>query len=222
MTEVVLARALTDLPVDVAAVPGPPVPIVGSPYSLRAAAVADAAMVTEWMNRPHLVEAWEYEWPVERWRRHLQAQLDGTYSLPLIASLNGVPGGYLELYRAAKDSIAPHYDSDPYDLGLHAAIADTTLLNRGVGVGLLPQIIASVFAVEPRCRRVMFDPDHRNVAARRVCEVAGCGFLGEYDMANRRMALYAFDRPGPARVAASRGALGKRPARSAARSPNYG
>lgn len=88
----------------------------------------------------------------------------------------------------------PCYDADPYDLGLHAAIANTGLLNRGVGLDLLPQIIANLFAVEPQCRRVMFDPDHRNAAARRVCEAAGCEFLGEFDMSNRRMALYAFER----------------------------
>jgi RimJ/RimL family protein N-acetyltransferase len=195
MTEVVLARALPDLPDHVAHVPGPPMPAVGAPFSLRAAAVSDAPMVAEWMNRPHLVEAWEYDWPVERWQRHLQAQLAGTYSLPLIVDLDGIPGGYLELYRAAKDSIAPCYDADRYDLGLHAAIADTSLLHRGVGIGLLPQIIVSLFHVEPHCRRVMFDPDYRNSAARRVCEAAGCRFLGEYDMSNRRMALYAYDRP---------------------------
>jgi lysine N-acyltransferase len=40
----------------------------------------------------------------------------------------------------------------------------------------------------------MFDPDHRNTAARRVCEHVGCTFLGEHDMSNRRMALYALSR----------------------------
>ncbi|MBB3748274.1 RimJ/RimL family protein N-acetyltransferase [Mycolicibacterium sp. BK634] len=195
MTEVVLARALTDLPDEVAQVPAPPVPNVDPPYALRAATVSDAAMVAEWMNRPHLAEAWEYDWPVERWEAHLQAQLDGTYSLPLIASLNDVAGAYLEIYRAAKDSIAPCYDADPHDLGLHAAIADLGAVNRGLAPRLLPRIVANLFAIEPRCDRVMFDPDHRNTAARRLCEFVGCTFLGEFDMANRRMALYEFARP---------------------------
>ncbi|WP_431234732.1 GNAT family N-acetyltransferase [Mycolicibacterium psychrotolerans] len=195
MNEVVLARALAEVPHEVARVPAPVVPTVEPPYAVRVATAADAEMVAEWMSRPHLAQAWEYDWPVDRWRRHLQAQLDGTYSVPLIVSFDGVDDGYLELYRAAKDSIAPCYDADPYDLGLHAAIANTALLNRGVGIGLLPQIIANLFAIEPRCRRVMFDPDHRNAAARRVCEAAGCEFLGEFDMSNRRMALYAFERP---------------------------
>ena len=68
------------------------------------------------------------------------------------------------------------------------------LINRKVGPTVLAHIIRSVFTLEPRCTRIMFDPDHRNKAARRVCEHAGCVFLGEHDMANRRMALYALSR----------------------------
>ena len=151
-------------------------------------------MMSDWMNRPHLAEAWEYDWPSWRWQRYLQAQLDGTYSRAFIGSRRGQDLGYIELYRAAKDSIATRYAADPHDIGLHAAIADPTFVNRGFGPILLPRIVAGVFAREPRCRRIMFDPDHRNSGARRLCEYAGCSLLGEHDMANRRMALYALPR----------------------------
>ena len=146
------------------------------------------------MNRPHLAAAWEYDWPPSRWRRYLRAQLDGAYSRPFIGSLRGRDLSYVELYRAARDSIATRYAADPHDLGLHAAIADEKIVDRGFGPILLPRIVASVFEHEPRCRRIMFDPDHRNTGARRLCEVAGCTFLGEHDMANRRMALHALPR----------------------------
>lgn len=195
MTETALARELTDLPEEIRQVPAPPVPMLKDPYSLRVAGVGDAELVAEWMNRPHLAAAWEYDWPVARWRRHLDAQLEGAYSLPLIGALHGVDRAYLELYRAAKDSIVDRYDAHPHDLGLHAAIADEQFVNRGFAPLLLPRIVANVFEIEPACRRVMFDPDHRNIAVRRLCEYVGCRFLGEHDMANRRMALYAFDRP---------------------------
>ena len=122
----------------------------------------DADMISRWMNMPHLVEAWESAWPVSRWRDYLRAQLDGNYSRPFVGSMHGEDGGYVEVYRAAKDSIATRYHADPYDVGLHAAIAELTVVNKGLGPFLLPRIVASVFEVEPRCRRIMFDPDHRN------------------------------------------------------------
>ena len=98
------------------------------------------------------------------------------------------------MYCAAKDSIATRYAADPHDVGLHAAIAHLKFVNRGIGPILLPRLVASVVALEARSRRIMFDPDHRNSGARRLCEYAGCDFLGEHDMANRRMALYALSR----------------------------
>jgi lysine N-acyltransferase len=191
----VLPRELTSISDAVRGVGAPPTPTLAEPYAIRLASPdADAEMVSEWMNRPHLVEAWEYEWPASRWQRYLQAQLDGEYSRPFIGSFRGAPFGYIELYRAAKDSIAPQYDADPYDIGLHAAIAELKFVNRGIGPILLPRLVASVFELEPRCRRMMFDPDHRNTGARRLCDYAGCTFLGEHDMSNRRMALYALPR----------------------------
>jgi lysine N-acyltransferase len=192
----ILPRELTEgLPDEVRNVPPPPIPVLSEPYSLRLVDPdADAEMISEWMHLPHLVEAWESAWPAPRWRQYLRAQLDGNYSRPFVGSMHGQDGGYVEVYRAAKDSIATQYQADAYDIGLHAAIAELSVVNKGLGPYLLPCIVASVFELEPRCRRIMFDPDHRNRAARRLCEFAGCTFLGEHDMSNRRMALYALPR----------------------------
>jgi RimJ/RimL family protein N-acetyltransferase len=191
----VLPRELTEISDAVRAVGAPPTPALADPYRFRLVdPEADAALISEWMNRPHVVEAWEYDWPPERWHRYLYAQFEGEYSRPFIASFRGKEFGYIELYRAAKDSIAPRYDADPHDIGLHAAIADLKFVNRGIAPILLPRVVSSLFELEPRCRRIMFDPDHRNSGARAVCEYAGCDFLGEHDMANRRMALYALPR----------------------------
>jgi len=201
----ILPRELTEgLSDDVRDAPAPPTPVLADPYALRPVDPdTDAELISRWMNMPHLVEAWESDWPPSRWRDYLRAQVDGDYSRPFVGSMHGEEGGYVEVYRAAKDSIATRYDADPYDVGLHAAIAELSIVNKGLGPFLLPRIVASVFEVEPRCRRIMFDPDHRNTSARRLCEYAGCAFLGEHDMSNRRMALYALPRT-PADVPAQR------------------
>lgn len=192
-----LPRELTDISEAVRKVPPPPVPDLLPPYTVRVADPdgADAEIVAEWMNRPHLATTWEYDWPVTRWRNHLRAQVDGAYSLPLILSIDHVDRGYLEIYRAAKDAIARCYDSQPYDLGLHGAIADEEFMHRGLGALMLTKVVASLLVKDPACQRIMFDPDHRNTTVRRLCESLGCEFLGEHDMPNRRMALYALERP---------------------------
>lgn len=195
-TDVLLPRERTELPDELRMIPPPPAePELPAPYAFRLADPdSDADMISEWMRRPHLAEAWEYVWPASRWRRYLLAQLQGSYSRPFVASIDGCDHAYIELYWAAKDSIASRYEYDPHDLGIHAAIADPAIINRGIAQFVLPHFVASVLTSEPRCRRVMFDPDHRNTIARRFCESAGCVFLGEHDMSNRRMALYALPR----------------------------
>jgi lysine N-acyltransferase len=193
--EPILRRELTDIPDEVHDVPPPPVPELPAPYGLRLADPdADAEMIAEWMNRPHLAESWEYARPAAWWRRYLRAQLESSFSRACVGSLDGVDRGYIELYRAAKDSIATRYECDPYDLGLHVAVADLEYMKQGHIRYLLPHLLVSMFTLDPRCRRVMFDPDHRNVLARKFCESGGCVFLGEHDMSNRRMALYALPR----------------------------
>ena len=84
---------------------------------------------------------------------------------PVRRQLDGVDRGYVELYRAAKDSIVSRYEYDPYDLGLHVAVADSDYMKQGHVSYLLPHLPASMLNLDPRCRRVMFDPDHRNVGA---------------------------------------------------------
>jgi hypothetical protein len=57
----VLPRELTEISDAVRAVCAPPTPTLPDPYRLRLADPdTDAAMISEWMNHPHLVEAWEH------------------------------------------------------------------------------------------------------------------------------------------------------------------
>lgn len=192
----VLPRYLRDVAPEVLAVSAPPIPVLDEPYSVRVVDPSgpDTELITEWMHRPHLVTAWEQAWPAEKWRDHMAAQLATEYSRPVIVSFKDMPLAYLEFYRAAQDVIAPKYDAHPSDLGIHAAIADTAVVNRGFAPRVLPRLIVGLFDLDPDCQRVMFDPDVRNSGARRLCEFVGCKFLGEHELPSKRMALYAFER----------------------------
>ena len=159
----------------------------------RVAGPAEAPLVAEWMTGR--------TWPrrgstTGRWRAggYLRGQLAGTYSRPLIGSRRARTAA-TEVYRAAKDPSPRRYDCDPYDLGLHAAIADADLRRPGFGPLLLPRIVASVFARSRVASASCSTRTTETPRRARLCEFVGCTFLGEHEMANRRMALYALPRP---------------------------
>lgn len=69
----VLPRELTSVTDEVRTVPAPRTPVLAEPYSIRPADPSvDAELVSEWMNRPHLAEAWEYDNPPTWWRDFLR------------------------------------------------------------------------------------------------------------------------------------------------------
>ncbi|MGV7852815.1 GNAT family N-acetyltransferase, partial [Mycobacterium kansasii] len=70
----------------------------------------------------------------------------------MIGSIDGQDHAYVELYWAAKDSIATRYEWAPYDLGIHAGMADPEVTNKGIAQFVLPHLVASVLNAEPRCR----------------------------------------------------------------------
>ncbi|MDT3439452.1 MULTISPECIES: GNAT family N-acetyltransferase [unclassified Pseudofrankia] len=186
---------VTGLPPEVLAVPAPPLPVMPAPFVVRLAdPEADAELVSEWMSRDLLIHTWNSAWPADRWRRYLRAQLDSDFSRPLMLSYEDTTVGYLELYRASRDTISTFYDSDPWDLGLHAAVVMRSAMPaRGVEHGLR-SLVEGVFQAEPRCRRVVFEPDHRNTPARLVCKGAGCQELGLHHMPPRTIVLFAWPR----------------------------
>jgi RimJ/RimL family protein N-acetyltransferase len=204
---VVLARELTDLPDQVRAVPAPTTPHVDAPFALRPVdpASTDPELVAHWMSLPHLVQTWEQPWTAERWRADSAVRLAGQYSRPYLLEADlralGVadegmrPVGYLELYRVAKDECARLYDVDPWDVGLHIATGDPRLIGRGVMSGLLGSLARAIWTSEPRCGRIVADPDHRNARMRAALSRQGFRCLGEFDVrADRRIGLYARDR----------------------------
>lgn len=206
-SEVLLPRELAGVSEEVRAVPAPPVPALPTPYSLRLVDPSgeDPERIATWMALPHLAVTWEQAWSAERWRADSAARLMSTYSRPLILSYDmaaegrpegGVrPIGYVELYRVAKDECARIYPADPWDIGMHLALGIPHLARRGIISRSLQLMAEALFAAEPRCRRLIGDPDHHNVAIRRLLAKSGWHALGDHDIRpDRRITLHCLPR----------------------------
>ncbi|MEV0252308.1 GNAT family N-acetyltransferase [Nocardia sp. NPDC050712] len=202
-----LPRELTDIPDAVRRVPAPVLPTFEAPFTLRPAGSTDedAALITEWMSRPLLVQTWEQDMPLAWRQANLAAQLAGTYSLPCVLGYDFTAAdrpdlgrrevGYVELYRAAKDEISTLYHAHPHDMAFHIATADPNLVGKGIMSTWMRRLAEGVLAAEPECRRLMCDPDYRNGPMRRALEKIGWQLLGEFDIRpDRRIALYTLPR----------------------------
>ena len=99
------------------------IPWLRRTLTLHAATVEhDLASLHRWMNDPDVAHFWQEEGDEEKHRRYLQGLIDDPHMLPLIASIDGTPFGYFEVYWAKENRIAPFYDANDYDRGWHVLI----------------------------------------------------------------------------------------------------
>lgn len=189
-------REVTDgLAAAVVAAGPPPLPVLAPPWSIRALSASgdDPALVSRWMNEPHVDLFWEQAWSPERWASAIGEQLAGDHSRPCLVSHEGVPLAYVEIYRTPRDVVGLQYDADPYDLGIHLAIGDRARTGRGLGRALVRAVARGLAAADPRVRRVFADPDERHAMARRMFQGAGFHSLGLSDLGHKTAALYFYE-----------------------------
>ena len=147
----------------------------------------DLPLIQRWMNDPAVAEYWELAGPTERTTRHVHAQIELPHTQPLLARLSGRAIGYWELYQAAEDPLAAHYAAEPDDLGVHLLIGESDC--RGIGLGgVLLRALADAVQRE-KSRRLVAEPDERNIASVRAFATAGFLASGTLELPEKRATL---------------------------------
>ncbi|MGH3937318.1 MAG: GNAT family N-acetyltransferase [Pseudonocardiaceae bacterium] len=168
-----------------------PAPAVDAPWQVRPAEPhgADLDRVVRWMAQPHIEDFWQQAWSADRWAKEITTQRAGEHSLPCLVFQGGTAVAYLEIYRARQDRISALYPTEEHDLGVHVAIGEAGNTGRGLGRSLLRAIGEGLFAADPACRRVVAEPDVRNVASLRAFAAAGFRRCGELTLPEKTAAL---------------------------------
>ncbi|BAJ31156.1 GNAT family N-acetyltransferase [Kitasatospora setae] len=174
------------------------IPTPAGPLVLRTVDPAtDLDLLAGWMNDPDTDRWWALAGPPATTAAHLAAQLDGDgRSRPVLALLDAVPTGYFELYRADLDPLAAHYPARPHDLGVHLLLAPAAR-GRGLAAPLLAATAARLLEREPRCTRVLAEPDVRNAPSVRAFARAGFTRAADLDLPDKRAALMIRRRADP-------------------------
>ncbi|GAA4895106.1 GNAT family N-acetyltransferase [Streptomyces coeruleoprunus] len=164
-------------------------------FALRAVdPVADAGLVHGWMNDPEVAEYWEMAEPRDRIAAYLREQVGSGHSTPYLGCLDGTPMSYWELYRADLDPLHRHYEARPRDAGVHLLLGPSAYRGRGLGATLLRAVCDWRLRTDPYARRVVAEPDVRNVRSVRTFERAGFRLVRHIDLPDKRAAFMVRER----------------------------
>ncbi|MEL7486765.1 MAG: GNAT family N-acetyltransferase [Pseudomonadota bacterium] len=140
--------------------------------ALRAAAVADAAQIRAWDEKPHVIEAggawYEFDWAAEiardvDWREFRIAELDGRAI------------GVVQIIDPAREETGYWGDVAPNLRAIDIWIGEEDCLGRGFGTQMMRAALDRCFA--SGADAVLIDPLARNTRAHRFYERFGFRFV---------------------------------------------
>jgi aminoglycoside 6'-N-acetyltransferase len=146
---------------------------IGKPtIILRAATLADVALLRRWDEQPHVVESD----PNDEWGWEIELGRTPDWREQLIAEVGGRPIGFVQIIDPAREN--SHYWGDaPADLrAVDIWIGEADDLGKGHGTRIMQQVLARCFA-DPAVKAVLLDPLASNIRSHRFYERLGFRFL---------------------------------------------
>ena len=101
---------------------------------------------------------------------------------------------YWEIYRADLDLIARHYPARPHDTGVHLLLGPAEHRGRGTGGVLLRAVAERALRERHAARRVVAEPDIRNIPSIRAFLKAGFRYDRDLPLPGKHAALLVHDR----------------------------
>lgn len=181
-------------------IPEPVTPAMPNPWSVRVVQPdsRDVNQIHDWMHQEHVRSVMHKDWPLAEWEAEIREQLADTFMRPFIVSYGDRDTGYIELYRAKRDVVARTYDAGTHDIGLHGAHCEAETLREAYAFRFWLALLEGVFHTDPKCERVISEPDAGNAPVRKlctkVCEATDGRFAGEVELPHKRAALFLFER----------------------------
>lgn len=171
------------------------IPWVGQTLTFELAdADRDLSAFNRWMNNPRVARFWEEEGSLAQHHAYLQKQLADPHTLPLIGHFDGQPFGYFEVYWAKEDRIAPFYDAQDYDRGLHLLVGEEAFRGKAFYTAWFSSMCHYLFLDDPRTQRIVCEPRHDNLQQIANFDRNGFAKLKHFDFVHKRALLVMLSR----------------------------
>jgi RimJ/RimL family protein N-acetyltransferase len=168
---------------------------LGAWISLRTVDIElDLERFNRWQNNPRVASFWQEEGSLEQHRDYLDKLAADPHTVTLIGCFDDQPFAYFEVYWAKEDRIAPFYDVDDYDRGIHMLVGEENHRGPHKVASWLSALVHYLFLDDPRTQRVVAEPRADN--AKMIGHMQGQGFYceKEFDFPHKRAALMVVGR----------------------------
>lgn len=166
------------------------IPWLGKTFSFRAIDIErDLPMFNRWMNDPDVAKIWEEEGDLAKHRAYLEGIARDPHMYSMIASFDGEPFAYFEMYWCKESRIAPFYDVGDHDRGWHVLVGEPAFRGRAYATAWLTAISHYIFLCDPRTQRAMGEPRIDHVQQIRNLDKSGYAKVKEFDLPHKRAML---------------------------------
>ena len=157
--------------------------------TLRRATVEDAPLLRRWDDEPHVVASD----PTSDWQWETELAEDWPWRDQLIAEVDGVPIGFLQIIDPALEE--RHYWGDVRAnlRAIDIRIGEAAYRGRGHGARMMALAIGRCFA-DPQVEAILIDPMASNVRAIRFYQRLGFKLLEERVFGKDRCLVHRLDR----------------------------
>lgn len=170
-------------------------PQLGAWISLRTLDIElDLERFNRWQNTPRVLAFWDEGGSLDDHRQYLEKLADDPHTMTLIGCFDDQPFAYFEAYWAKEDRIAPFYDADDYDRGIHMLVGEQAHRGPHKVASWLSALTDYLLQDDPRTRRIVAEPRADNAKMIGYMQAQGYARIKEFDFPHKRAALMVLER----------------------------
>lgn len=147
-----------------------------------------------WQNSQRVAAFWEQGGTLEEHRRYLEEQASDPRVLNLIGCIDDEPFAYFEAYWTKEDRIAPYYDADNFDRGIHMLVGEEHHRGPHKVKAWLNALCHYLFLDDCRTRRIVSEPRSDNDRMIQHLQARRFAKPKEFDFPHKRAALMVLHR----------------------------
>lgn len=154
----------------------------------------DLERFMRWQNSQRVAAFWEQSGTLEEHRSYLETQASDPRVLNLIGCIDDEPFAYFEAYWTKEDRIAPYYDADDFDRGIHMLVGEEHHRGPHKVKAWLNALCHYLFLDDCRTRRIVSEPRSDNDRMIQHLQARRFAKPKEFDFPHKRAALMVLHR----------------------------